>query len=164
MTEGSPIVSDRTPQSADPIDEAVRLHDEAVSARERGSRDEAEVLATQALDILESNAGPDHPDVANVLLCLAGVHEDRAEYSAAEPRYRRAVRILNQAAEETSDRDVQRLRMQAIGGLAGVCRALGRYGEAEPLLKQAIAIAKRTFGDDDAEVAGAMNDLGVLYK
>ena len=102
--------------------------------------------------------------MANVLLCLAGTHEDCAEYTAAHTRYQHAVQILEQLPENISDHDVQRLRMQAIGGVGNVLRALGRYHEAEPKLKERVAIAERTFGRDDAEVAGALNDLGVLYK
>src|SRR6266852_4821123 len=124
-----------TTQASDPVDEAVRLHDLAVAAREDRRHDEAERLARESLAIFES-ADPESPDVANVLLCLAGTHEDRAEYAAAH--------ILEQLPENRYDLDVQRLRMQAIDSLGNVLRALGRYREAEPRLKQALAIAERT--------------------
>jgi len=72
-----------TTQASDPVDEAVRLHDLAVAAREDRRHDEAERLARESLTIFES-ADPESPDVANVLLCLAGTHEDRADYAAAQ--------------------------------------------------------------------------------
>src|SRR5205814_1447996 len=43
-------------------------------------------------------------------------------------------------------------------------RSRRRYREAEPLLRRAVAIAERSFGPRSAELAGALNHLGVLYK
>ena len=152
----------------DPLDEAVRLHELAVAARDAGRLAEAEELATKSLHIFEAEAGPDNPvnpDVANVLLCLAGVHDDRADYVGAEPLYRRAADTVAKLPEsDPGEVELQRLRMQAVGGLGTVLRILGRYGEAEPLLTRAVAIAERTFEGGDAEIADALNDLAVLYK
>src|SRR5207253_9237478 len=114
------VVATRT----DPIDEAVRLHTLAVAAWERHRFENAERLATGSLRRFESVTGPVHPDVANVLLCLAGVHRDRGNYEAALRLFRRALRILRTLPEDRRDLDVQRLRMQAIGGLGTMYRTL----------------------------------------
>ena len=151
--------------TSDPLEEAVRLHELAVAARDEGRLGEAEDLATKSLEIFEVEAGPDNPDVANVLLCLAGLHDDRADYVGAEPLYQRAADIVAKLPEsDPGEVELQRLRIQAVGGLGTVLRILGRYGEAEPLLKRAVAIAERTFGAHDAAVADVLNDLAVLYK
>ena len=134
-------VSSGSAPTRDPLDEAVRLHERAVAARDAGRLAEAEELATKSLHIFEAEAGPDNPvnpDVANVLLCLAGVHDDRADYVGAEPLYRRAADTVAKLPEsDPGEVELQRLRMQAVGGLGTVLRILGRYGEAEPLLKRA---------------------------
>src|SRR5262245_15704971 len=102
----------------DPLDEAVRLHELAVSARGDGRLEDAKTFASQSLQIFEAQDSPDSADVANVLLCVAGVLQDLARYIDAEPLYRRAAGIVSRWPEETSsDVDLQRLRIQAIGGL-----------------------------------------------
>src|SRR4051794_34627300 len=40
----------------------------------------------------------------------------------------------------------------------------GRYAEAEPPLKQAVARAERENGPDTPQAAGQLNDLGALYS
>ena len=40
---------------------------------------------------------------------------------------------------------------------------LGRYDEAEPLHKRALAIREKVFGPNHPEVAQTLNNLGVLY-
>ena len=41
---------------------------------------------------------------------------------------------------------------------------LGMYGQALPLLEQALAIGRRTLGSQNARVAQSLNDLGVLQR
>src|SRR5262245_21075671 len=68
----------------DPLDEAVRLHDLAVSLRAEGRLREAAPLCRQALDVFESEARPNHPDIANILNELAGIYADQGDYAKAE--------------------------------------------------------------------------------
>lgn len=75
------------PRMPDPRDEAVRLHELAVSARGDGRLEDARTLASRSLRIFEIE-DPDSPDVANVLLCVAGVLHVLARYTDAEPLYR----------------------------------------------------------------------------
>src|SRR5262245_62083725 len=111
---------------------------------------------------MEEAVGPDHPDVANILNSLAGIHEDRGVYAVAEELYRRAVRLMEHVAG--GDPDTERLRLQSLGNLAGCCRAQGRYKEAKPLFLEALTTAEKTFGRDDLEVSATLNNLAVLYK
>ena len=62
------------------VDRACALHARAVAAREAGDFAPGESWARQALALMERGAGPDHPDVANVLLNLAGLSEDLGRY------------------------------------------------------------------------------------
>ena len=40
----------------------------------------------------------------------------------------------------------------------------GRYAEAEPLYKRALAIQEKALGPDHPDVATALNNLAVLYR
>ena len=40
----------------------------------------------------------------------------------------------------------------------------GRYAEAEPLYKRALAIREKALGPDHPDVAKALNNLAVLYQ
>jgi len=149
----------------DEIAKACRLHEQALIQRARGRFAEAGPLAERALEIFERECGPDHPDVANVLLCLAGIREETGDLAAAESLGRRAADIL-EGMERTDDggSDVPRLRVQVLGALAGALRNQGRYGEAEPLLRRALALCERDLGADDLQTAALLNDLGMLHK
>ena len=41
---------------------------------------------------------------------------------------------------------------------------MGRYPQAEPLYKQAIAIRGKALGEEHPDYARSLNNLGVLYK
>jgi tetratricopeptide (TPR) repeat protein len=40
----------------------------------------------------------------------------------------------------------------------------GRYGEAEPLYRQALAISEKALGPDHPDVATSLNNLALLYR
>lgn len=94
---------------------ACRILDRATNARARGGLDRAQSLGRQALAILESVLGPNHPDVANVLFHLAVTSEDQSDAAKAEPLYRRAVRIMESI--RARDPDLDRLRVSCGRGL-----------------------------------------------
>jgi CHAT domain-containing protein len=67
------------------------------------------------------------------------------------------------SAEDLSEAD----RLQRADSLAQQGNALteqGRYGEAEPLLLEALAIRQEILGDRGQEVAASLNDLGLFYR
>ena len=67
------------------------------------------------------------------------------------------------SAEDLSDAD----RLQRADSLAQEGSALtqqGRYGEAEPLLLEALAIRQEILGDRGQEVAASLNGLGLFYR
>src|SRR5262249_5922989 len=83
--------------------------------------------------------GPDHPDVAAILNSLAAIDLDRADYAEAEARFGRSARILD--AVEGDHPDLARVRIEALCNLGPVLRMRGRYAEAEPILRRALALA-----------------------
>jgi tetratricopeptide (TPR) repeat protein len=113
------------------------------TARAEGKHARATSLSLRALRLLEKAEGSDHPDVANVLNTLAGVHEDQSEYPEAERLYQRAVKIMENAV---GDADVEQLRIQSLRNLAGIYRVQGKYKKADLLYRQALAAAQKTLG------------------
>jgi tetratricopeptide (TPR) repeat protein len=150
--------------NVDAIEEATLFRDLAHHARERCWPDRARRFATRALAILEREHGPNHPDVVAVLLCRAGAREECTDHARAEADYRRAIGILDLLPQDPGNLDVQRLRVRAASGLAKVMCALGRYREAETMLKTALMVAEQTFGWKHGEAADVLNSLAVLYR
>src|SRR5262245_55043514 len=56
------------------------------------------------------------------------------------------------------------LRVQSLILRGSQLRDAGRYKEAEPLLKESLALAEEAFGKDALEVAATLNQLGMLGK
>ncbi len=52
----------------------------------------------------------------------------------------------------------------SLNNLAQVYRAQGRYAEAEPLYKRALAIQEKALGPDHPSVAKSLNNLAELYR
>src|SRR4029453_15150520 len=134
----------------------------AVALRVQGQYTAAMAASRQALAICEREVGLDHPDVANVLNTLAGLHQAQGEYPQAAQLLQRSVALLTQVPGSLEVVEV--LRVQALCGLAGGYRVQGRYGEEEPLFQQALQRGGGALGPDHLEVATCLNNLAVLYK
>jgi tetratricopeptide (TPR) repeat protein len=144
---------------ADPTDRAAALHSHAMELRDRGELGPARVACMRALPLFEKYSGRSHPDVANVLLELAAIEQDRGVYDRALAHTTRAAKIL---APLRGDVIFDQLRVQAFSRLGDVHVARGEYRQAEKPLLRAVAIAKKKLSPVDA--ASAMNALGVVYK
>src|SRR5262245_16156794 len=77
----------------DPLDAVCRLHDRSLTWRDQGQYVRAAAAARRALALAERAVGPDHPDVANILINLAGIAEAQGDYASAERQAQRAVTI-----------------------------------------------------------------------
>lgn len=124
-----------------------------------GTRAEAEPLLRQALSILETALGPDHPDVAISLNNLASLLLEINRLAEAEPLFRRALLIH----DGTYGPDHPSVAID-LGNLAGLLADTSRPAEAEPLLRRALAILERAYGPDHPDVATALNNLAQLFK
>ncbi len=128
----------------DPLDDAVALHQQALDLRERHRRVEAEAAARRALELFETHAGADDPDVANVANLLSTLRVDADDLAEAEALSRRAVAIVGDFPD--GEEVLDRLRVQSIRGLAHVLRRQGRHPEAEDHLHAALALARGALG------------------
>jgi tetratricopeptide (TPR) repeat protein len=144
---------------------AIARHERAIALREATRLRAAELACRQALALYVDAEGPRHPDVANALVELGQILEARDELRGARASHRRAVAILARASKAAlADLDIARLALRARILLAGVERALGAYPAADRLFAAALRDARRTFGPRDPDVAGILNNLGVLRK
>ncbi len=79
----------------DQVQLACDLHEQALAAQAEGRLRQADTLCRRSLRNLESELGPRHPDVANVLNALAIIQQDLGRYAEAETLLRRSVSIMS---------------------------------------------------------------------
>ena len=108
---------------------------------EQGHYAEAEPLLHEALTLQRKLFGEDHPAVANALDGLGELAHAQKQYPAAEQYYFAA----------------------SLTNLGIVLHDQARYDAAEPLLHQALTIARSAFGDEHGLVTDALYYLGSLH-
>jgi len=155
--------------SRDPLTLAIAAHEKAIALRVATRLPAAEVACRRALALYTEAEGAKHPDVANALVELGQILEARDQPRPARLCYVRALAILSpkgRAArkDHETDHDIARLRLRARVFIAGIDRALGVYAAADRGFAVALREATRMFGPRDADVAGILNNLGVLRK
>ena len=141
-------------------DVAQSLHNLAVLYQVQGRYAEAEPLYKRALAIKEKALGHDHPDVATSLNNLA----DAVHGPGPVRRGRAALQ-----AGAGDQREGARARPPRRGHepqQPGRCctRNQGRYAEAEPLYKRALAIREKALGPNHSFVASSLNRLASIYQ
>jgi tetratricopeptide (TPR) repeat protein len=149
----------------DPLTLAIAAHERAIALREGTRLAAAEVACRRALAHYRRAEGGAHPDVANALVELGRILEARDRLRSARKCHARALSILTAApAAPDDDPDLARLRVHARVHVAGLDRALGAYAAADRGFATALREATRAFGPRDPDVAGILNNLGVLRK
>ena len=94
----------------------------------QGNYARAVVVAKQALEVAQTNVGPDHPDVASSLNNLALIYHTQGGYAKAEPLYKRSLAIREKALGPDHP-DVA----NSLNNLAKLYRDTGRMNDAEKL-------------------------------
>ena len=114
----------------------------------------------RALAIDEKALGPDHPDVGNAPQ-QPGRAVPRTRAATARPS-----RSTNARWRFTKRRSAPTTPASAtyLNNLAALYRDQGRYGEAEPLYKRALAIDEKALGPDHPDVGRVLNNLAELYR
>ncbi|KAF6019258.1 NPHP3 [Bugula neritina] len=157
--------------------------------RDLGMLKEACNPLQRSLELRMTTLDPDHPQVAQVLHLLAGVHAQWSKYLAAESLYKQALDIYQNAYG--ADHIMVAKELDA---LIVLYQKQNKHDAAESLKKQANFIRKKnrvpqisteendnirsssfknrrskmqiedlTMGPDTAELASKLNELGVLY-
>ncbi len=122
--------------------------------RSAGEYSVALVHAQQALVLDEQAAPPDDDALARSLVLMGQISDALAQFDLAEGHYLRARRI----AESSSNRN-ELLKAEVFDGLAAHLVLLGRFQEAEPLVRDALTIRERVAGAADATVAQSLATL-----
>jgi tetratricopeptide (TPR) repeat protein len=96
---------------------------------------------------------------ARLMNVLAIYFEARADFTAAEPLYRRALSI-----DETIYGPDHPNVARDLNNLAELLRATNRHSEAEPLYRRALKISDTSYGPDHPKVAIGLNNLAALLR
>lgn len=121
-----------------------------------GNYPAARPLFEDALAIRQRELGPESAEAATTALSLGTLSWQMGRAAAAESTLRRVVPIL---ARDTAHRED---RIRALSSLGSSIRLQGRMAEAEPVYREALALAREHYPAGDAEIAGRMADLGAL--
>jgi tetratricopeptide (TPR) repeat protein len=125
---------------------------------ELGRYGEAMPLLEQSLAIREELYGTVHPNVAQCLNHLAGVHLALGDYVAAEPLYKNSLEIRKRFFGSEHP-----LIAESLNNLGQLYYHRDQYPEAEEHFQQALAIYEKTLGHQHVEVATVLNNLANLH-
>ena len=122
-------------------------------------------LNDRALPLLEHSLaqrmrlhGESHPDVADSLVALSVLDQNRGRFDTAEASQRRALEIQRRELG-AEDRKVG----DTLNVLSVTLLSLAKYGEAEEVLRQALAIHRKAPGVHE-DVAYDLNNLGSVLR
>jgi tetratricopeptide (TPR) repeat protein len=118
---------------------------------------EVEALNRRALTILESNLGPNHPELGLALRRLAASTGLLGNHREAEMLYRRALEIQERALGPHHP-----LLAATLHSLAGYRGATGGLAEAEQLDLRALTIYEEILGTSHIRVGVILNSLACL--
>ncbi len=133
------------------LDSLGRIH------RKRGNFEEARELLAESLAIWRRARPGDHLRLALRLNNLASLDLDLGDRTAAEARYREALRMV----ERLGGPESEELAVHS-SNLATVLMYRGAFDEAETLYRRGLAIRQRQHGGDDPRVAASLRGLGAL--
>ena len=141
----------------DHFETAVGLRDLGAVIFRSGRYDEAEDYVEQSVRILRAQTSPDPALMAVTLVQLSHIQQAQGRQAAAEATIREALAGFAQAGL-TQDLE----RAAALGALGVTLRGQGRFRESEDALREALAIYRALQGDDHANVAYALLNLGAV--
>jgi serine/threonine protein kinase/tetratricopeptide (TPR) repeat protein len=107
-----------------------------------GRHADAVRLGEEVLEVRKAKLEPDHPDMLDAMHYLAGIYGDAGRAADAVPLFEDVLRRRkNKKAPDQSD------TMAAMGGLGLALLRLQKHAEAEPLLRECLAIREKTQPD-----------------
>ncbi len=125
----------------------------------RGEFNIAQAMLEESLEMRRRLLGEEHAEFASSLRNLALLHADRGDAARAEPMARRSMEILRLAL---SPEDWRTYRAQSV--LGACLTRLGRYDEAEGLLRESYEALLSQRGEDARETRETRERLIELYQ
>ncbi len=146
--------------SADPAG----LDDRGWTAHQAGQFEEAERLYLEAVSILEQGEGAARIDLVNVLGHLSALYDDFEQYEDALSAAETAQMVVDEFETIFEGEEGALIRMQCLTAASNALRGLERTADAEPVLREALAIAGTAFGSAHPEYAVAAHNLSVVLR
>jgi serine/threonine-protein kinase len=115
---------------------------------------EAESLIDEGTKLFAKSQGEDHPNVAFGLTSLATAHYYEGRYDLAEQEARKALAIAEKSSKASHT------YARASGMLGRVLSTTGRAREAEPLLREALAVLEPRVPRQSNPMATMLGNLG----
>ncbi len=122
-----------------------------------GRYDEAESLNREVLESYRRAYGDGHPMLADPLINLGAIAQQRARFAEAEGYYRQALAI-NREYYGSDHPEVA----ACLFGVGGALSSQGKIVEAETVLEEALAIRERVYGPNHPFIASTLSHLGNL--
>jgi tetratricopeptide (TPR) repeat protein len=137
-------------------DLAVNLNNLVRLYVKRGDYARAEPLLTQLL-ALKRPLGPEHPEVAAVLVTLAKLRQSMGQPDAAERLWRRVLAVRERTLAPSDP-----MIAATLEGLADSCGAQDKRGDEIELRERALAVREAALGADHPSLAAARARLAEL--
>lgn len=144
--------------------QALEWHARAQRDQDQGRHQRAESRLARVARYFESADGIESPDLANVLADQAESLLALCRYREAEQSARRAREIVLAISDRLEAESRAKLAPTVYSVWGRALQALGKYEQAEVPLREAIRIAELAFGDRHPDLAGHLNNYGVLCK
>jgi class 3 adenylate cyclase/tetratricopeptide (TPR) repeat protein len=137
---------------------AIALGSLARLCRAAGRHAEADPLFDAAIEAGQKALAREHPTVALVLGYLPHDSANADGLLETAPSLHAHQDASGEFSREHPDVAIQ------LNNLAYLYRAAGRFAEAEPLLKEALAITAKVLGREHPDIAISLNSLARLYR
>lgn len=129
-------------------------------ARE-GRQSEALASAQEARLLFEQVNGPEHPDVAKVLVTMAELESRQKQTAQAQQDGERAVAILEKY--RGTDPELDKTLSLGLAVLGGVYWDANKPGEAELTYRRALTSEESSWGQEHPHVATTLTNLAQFY-
>lgn len=151
LAEQEQIVGPAHPQVATTLTNLGLLH------QRMGHFQESLVVLGRALKIEEETGGPESHGVGVALNNLGATQSELAQYDAASSTYRRAIAIWTRDGEPTP-------LAYPLASLAQTLISESHFDESAELATRALAIFRKSFGDDHPDLAYPYDTLGEILE
>jgi len=121
-----------------------------------GNYPAAESHFTNALEIRKLVDGAGSPRVAQALERVASTQWRRGNYAEAAATSEQGIAIYRAAGGQPAD------LAAILSRLATIRFSTGQFGEADSLMREALALTREAYGAEDRRVAQMMNNLGMI--
>jgi tetratricopeptide (TPR) repeat protein len=140
------------------IDIAVTMRDLALVQEEQANFSEAETLLKNSQRIINTQAGPDHPERAAAANALGDLYLRDGKYAEAEPLFKQALELSKRALGENNVVTARSAR-----DLGELAVKQNKYAEAQAYFQQALSIDENLYGDKAPQIAGDLMSLATAY-